>query len=86
MNVAVKNEHLKAALGIRFIEFVHYRAGNAHWRVVLEDGEEFGVVTHNFGSESTVLRFAAQKLATMQRGVVYPKGPGGKFRVPGAGS
>lgn len=86
MNVFAKNERLKAALGIRSIAFMHYRSGNAHWRVVLDDGEEFGVVTHNFGTESTVLRFAAEKLAKMNRGVVYPKGSAGKFRVPGAGS
>lgn len=86
MNVARKNERLKVALGIRSVEFMHYRAGNAHWRVVLEDGQEFGVVTHNFGTEATVLRFAAEKLAKMERAVVYPKGSGGKFQVPGAGS
>jgi hypothetical protein len=74
MNVFTKNERMKAALGIRAIEFMHYRAGNAHWRVVMVDGEKFGVVTHNFGSESTVLRFAAEKLAKMQRRVLYPKG------------
>jgi hypothetical protein len=74
MNVAVKNERMKAALGILRTEFKFYRAGRAQWRVVLHDGEEFSVSTHNFGTESTVLRIAAEKLAKMQRGVSYPKG------------
>ena len=74
MNVAAKNERTKAALGIRSIEFKFYRAGRAHWRVVLNDGTEFSVSTHNFGTESTVLRLAADKLAKMSRGVSYPKG------------
>ena len=74
MNVAAKNELTKSALGIRDIEFLHYRAGSAHWRVILEDGEQFNVVTPNLGTESTVLRLAAEKLAKMGRSVTYPKG------------
>jgi len=41
MRVWQKNERLKAALGIRSIEFTHYRAGRAHWTVTMEDGEQF---------------------------------------------
>lgn len=74
LNIAAKNDRLKAALGIRGIEFKFYRAGRAQWRVLLNDGEEFSVSTHNFGTESTVLRLAAERLAKMQRGVAYPKG------------
>lgn len=74
MNIFAKNERVKSALGIRLIEFKHYRAGSAHWRVILEDGEELNVITHNFGTESTVLRLAAEKLAKSGRGVSYPKG------------
>jgi hypothetical protein len=74
MNVATKNERTKAALGIARIEFKFYRGGRAQWRVVLTDGKEFNVSTHNFGSESTVLRLAAEKLAASGRGVSYPKG------------
>jgi len=74
MRVWEKNERTKAALGIARIEFKCYRAARAQWRVVLVDGEEFSVSTHNFGTESTVLRLAAEKLAKMGRGVQYPKG------------
>jgi hypothetical protein len=74
VRVRQKNARTRAALGIRDIEFTVYRANRAHWRVVLNDGEEFTVTTHYFGTESTVLRLAAEKLAKMQRGVEYPKG------------
>jgi hypothetical protein len=74
MNIAAKNERTKAALGISRIEFKHYRAGSAHWRVVLEDAEQLSVVTHNLGTESTVLRLAAEKLAKSGRAVSYPRG------------
>jgi hypothetical protein len=75
MNIFAKNERTKSALGIVRIEFKHYRAGSAHWRVILEDGEELNVVTHNFGTESTVLRLAAEKLAKTGRAACsYPKG------------
>jgi hypothetical protein len=74
MNIFAKNERTKSALGISRIEFKYYRAGSAHWRVVLEDGEQFNVVTHNLGTESTVLRLAAEKLAKSGRAVSYPKG------------
>lgn len=74
MNIFARNERTKSALGIARIEFRFYRAGSAHWRVVLEDGEQLNVVTHNLGTESTVLRLAAEKLAKTGRGVSYPKG------------
>jgi len=74
MNVYRKNERTKKALSIREIEFVYYRSDQAHWKVILESGEEFPVVTHYFGTESTVLRLAAEKLAKMGRPVQYPKG------------
>jgi hypothetical protein len=74
MNTFAKNARTKAALGIARTEFEFYRAGNAHWSVVMEDGEEFSVVTPNLGTESTVLRLAAKKLAEMGKAVQYPKG------------
>lgn len=74
MKISAKNERTKAALGIARTEFKFYRAGNAHWRVVLEDGEELSVITPNLGTESTVLRLAAAKLAKSGRAVSYPKG------------
>lgn len=74
MTTFAKNERTKSALGIVRIEFKHYRAGSAHWRVILADGEDFNVVTHNLGTESTVLRLAAEKLAKSGRAVKYPKG------------
>ena len=73
-NIFSKNALTRMALGIRSIEFKHYRAGSAHWRVTMEDGEELSITTHNFGSESTVLRLAAEKLAKSGRAVSYPKG------------
>ena len=66
--------HMKFPDGIVRIEFKHYRAGSAHWRIVLEDGQEFSVSTHNLGTERTVLRLAAEKLAKAGRVVSYPKG------------
>lgn len=74
MNVFRKNARVQAALGIARTEFKFYRAGNAHWKVVMQSGEAFTVVTHNLGTESTVLRLAAEKLAKMGREVQYPKG------------
>jgi hypothetical protein len=74
MKVSQKNELLKKALSIRGIEFVYYRSDKAHWKVTLESGEQFSVVTHYFGTESSVLRLAAEKLAKMGRAVQYPKG------------
>ena len=74
MTVAAKNELVRKALGIRTMAFVHYRAGKSHWRVTLEDGDSFVVITHNLGTESTVLRVAAQKLAQRSRPVQWPKG------------
>jgi hypothetical protein len=73
MNVFAKNERTKKALGIRDTEFLFYRAGNAHWRVTLDDGETFNVVTPNLGTESTVLRLAAAKLAKSGRQLRWPK-------------
>ena len=73
LNTFTKNSVLKLALGIRSIEFKHYRAGSAHWRVELESGEEFSVITHNLGSETTVLRLAAEKLGKMGKAVKYPE-------------
>jgi hypothetical protein len=71
-NIYARNALTRLALGIRSIEFKCYRAGRAQWRVLLEDGEEFSVSTHNFGTESTVLRLAAEKLGKMGRAVTYP--------------
>jgi len=74
MRVHQRNAITQAALGIARIEFRYYRSDRALWRVVMEDGEEFSVSTHYFGTESTVLRLAAEKLAKMGREVKYPKG------------
>jgi len=69
-----KNERTKAALGIARTEYLFYRDGSAHWKVVLDDGDWFNVVTPNLGTESTVLRLAAAKMASRGRPVRYPKG------------
>lgn len=69
-----KNARTRQALGIADIEFKYYRSGCAHWKVIFADGEHFTVVTHNLGTESTVLRLAAEKLAKLGKAVVYPQG------------
>jgi len=74
MRVDKKNKLLQQALGIAGIEFQFYRSDRAHWKVTLHDGESFSVMTHYFGTESSVLRLAAEKLAKMGRQVHYPKG------------
>lgn len=74
MKVSQKNALTQKALGIRSIEFKFFRAGKAHWRVVLESGEEFTVTIGNLGTETGVLRLAAEKLAKDGRQVLYPKG------------
>lgn len=72
--VDAKNKLTAKALGVVTTEFKFYRDGKAHWRVVLEDGKVLTVLTHNFGTESSVLREAAHQLAKMGRPVAYPKG------------
>lgn len=74
MNTFERNARVQSALGIRSVHFVCYRLGRAHWRVTTNDGVEFTITTHNFGTESTVLRLAAEKLAKMGRAVEYPEG------------
>lgn len=74
MNIFRKNARTRKALGVISIEFQHYRAGLAHWLVVFEDGQQMAVVTHNFGTESSVLKFVADKWAKMGKQVVYPEG------------
>ena len=69
-----RNEVLADALGISGIEFQYYRDGQAHWYVYLKDGDHLTIATHNFGTERTVLRLAAEKLAKMGRRVEWPKG------------
>lgn len=72
VNVFRKNEQIKEALGITGIYFQFYRAGRAHWRIVLETKEEFTVTTPHLGStESTVLRVVAEKMAKEGRPVRY---------------
>lgn len=71
MRVAAKNALVQKALGIARIEFKFYRSNRAQWRVVLDDGEQFSLSTHYFGTESTVLRLAAAELAKRGRGVRY---------------
>lgn len=73
MGITAKNELTKKALGIARIEFKFYRAARAQWRIVLDNGEQFSVSTHYFGTESTVLRLAADHLAKAGHGVLYPK-------------
>ena len=74
MKVDAKNKLVSAALGVTSIEFKFYRDGNAHWRVTIDDGQELSIVTHNFGTESTVLRLTAAELAKRGSPVRYPKG------------
>ena len=74
MKYSKKMSLLKQALGISAIEFKFYRAGLTHWSVRMESGEEFPVITHNLSTEKTVIRIAAEKLAKMDRKVLYPKG------------
>lgn len=72
MNTAQRNACTMKALGIASISFRYYRQGKALWRVTMTDGEEFGISTHGFGTESTVLRMMAERLAKLGRAVVYP--------------
>lgn len=74
MNIFQKNARTRAALGISEVQFKYYRVGCAHWEVLLADGGRFTVVTHNFGTESSVLKLAAEKLVKMGKQVAYPKG------------
>lgn len=62
------------ALGIARIEWNANRRHESIWTVVLEDGDEFTVTTALLGTESTVLRIAAEKLQQMGRQVNYPTG------------
>lgn len=72
MNAFRKNEQIKDALGIAHIEYKFYRAGRAHWRIVLNTKEEFTVTTPHLGStESTVLKVVAAKMAKEGRPVKY---------------
>ena len=74
MNVFTKNERVKEALGVVAIYYQFYRAGRAHWRIVLDDKTEFTVTTPHLGStESTVLKVVAEKLAKQGRPVRYAK-------------
>jgi len=72
MNTAQRNEQTKKALGIVSIHFRYYRQGKALWLVTMVNGETFNVSTAGFGTESTVLRDMADRLAKLGRGVVYP--------------
>lgn len=72
MNVFRKNEQVKEALGIVAINFQFYRAGRAHWQIVLDDKTKFTVTTPHLGStESSVLKVVAEKLAKEGRPVKY---------------
>ena len=59
------------ALGILKIEWTANRRHESMWRVVLDDGDEFTVTTALLGTESTVLRLAAEKLQQAGKQVVY---------------
>lgn len=75
MNIARKNERIKEALGIAAIEYKFYRAGRAHWRIILDSKEEFTVTTPHLGStESSVLRVVAEKMAKEGHAVRYARG------------
>ena len=72
MNVFRRNQRTMLALGIAKIEWTANRRHESVWRVVLDDGQELTVVTPLLGTESSVLRIAAEKLAHMERPVRYP--------------
>jgi hypothetical protein len=57
-----KNARAILALGIVSIEFEKQKGMLAIWRVALISGESFTVETPGLGTESTVIRIAAEKL------------------------
>jgi uncharacterized iron-regulated protein len=69
------NSLFYAALGIRSIAFSSYDGTNrkSYWKVTTEDGQQFKVAAPNLAGESTVLKYAAARLAKMGRGVRWPE-------------
>jgi len=68
------NARIKAALGIRSVTFSSYDGLNrkSHWKILMDDGQSFRVEAPNLAGESTVLKYAARRLAKMGRAVRWP--------------
>jgi hypothetical protein len=61
--IAVRNARARKGLGIETIEYVRHDSSLlVVWRVTLSGGKSFEVKTPSLGTESTVIRLAAQKL------------------------
>jgi len=72
VNVFARNQRTMLALGVKSVEWTANRRHESVWRVTLECGDELTITTPLLGTESTVLRLAAEKLQQMGRPVRYP--------------
>jgi len=72
MNYWKRNRQMMDALGIVDIRWTGNRRTEAMWCVKLADGEDLTIFTPRLGTERTVIRVTAEKLAAMGRMVGYP--------------